>query len=291
MKKILILTSGSKKKLAGFKSEFVTIASFNEIEFKSGSKKLLLDGEIDIVSFDIIYFRLVGKSLENASLIANYAVSNGVRLVDRIYEKSLVYPVSLSKAIEMKKLLDAEVLTPKTYFASISRIKEKGEELLGFPYVIKSTSGKKGKEVWSPKTKMELNKLCKTLQEEEKKGKSFFAQEFIRATERIRVLVIGGNVVGSIRQLARWRKRVTGEVPDQDSKKIDIFIPSEEVKDLALSATKVVGLDIAGVDILFDEKRKNYFVIEVNAAPSWKLISKYCNVNVEKEILNFFKKV
>ena len=31
----------------------------------------------------------------------------------------------------------------------------------------------------------------------------------------------------------------------------------------------------------------NLFVIEVNAAPSWKLIEKDCGVNVEEELLKF----
>lgn len=287
VKNILVLTSGSKRKLIPFKFAaksldlVITTASFEDLEYFSDKNNLYINGK-DIADFDLIYFRLVGKSLERASLIANYALERGVKLVDRIYEKAHLLPISLSKAIETEKLAGADVSIPKTIFGKIDYIKKSGKNLLGFPFVIKSTSGKKGREVWSPRTERELMDLIKTLKEEEKNGKGFLAQEFINASQRVRVLVVGNRVIGSITQPARWRKRITGFPPSLDEKKIN---------DLALRAVDAVGLDIAGVDILVDEVRKKPFIIEVNAAPSWKLIKKYCRVNVEYEILKFIAKI
>ncbi len=296
VKNILVLTSGSKKKLRPF--EFaaksldlaVITASFEDLEYFSDKNNLYINGK-DIADFDLIYFRLVGKSLERASLIANYALERRVKLVDRIYEKSHLLPVSLSKAIEIKKLAGANVSIPKTIFGKIAYIKKSGKNLLGFPFVIKSTSGKKGREVWSPRTKKELMDLIKTLKEEEKNGKGFLAQEFINCTKRVRVLIVGGKIIGSISQLTKWRKRVSGYKPQEDEKKINKFNGGKNIDDMALRAIDAVGLDIAGVDILVDEVSKKPFVIEVNAAPSWKLLSKYCQINVEKEILKYLSQL
>jgi RimK family alpha-L-glutamate ligase len=293
MKRILILTSGKKSKLTPFKLSKrklkidLTIASFDDVYFDSGSRELLLKGEIKISEFKVIYFRLVGKSLETAALVVEYAKKRRVRIVDRIYQKSQVFPVTQSKAQEMKLLSDANVSIPVTFFGSLVEIVKKSKEVFSFPFVIKSTSGKRGREVYAPKDRKALKALIVRLLEEEKSGKKFLAQEYVNCIRRIRVLVVGGCIIGSICQLTKWRKRVSGYTPKEDEKKIDKFTLNKELGDLALKAVAVVGIDIAGVDILVDEKTGKNFVIEVNAAPSWKLIKKYCKVNVEYEILKF----
>lgn len=296
MKKILILTSGKKSKLTPFKMSQrdlkidLTTASFDDVYFESGSRELLLKGGVKLSEFNVIYFRLVGKSLETAALVAEYAKKKRTKIIDRIYEKSQVFPVSQSKAQEMKSLADAGVPIPRTIFGSLNEITGKSKGMFGFPFVIKSTSGSHGREVYSPNNTKELKSLLETLLPEEKAGKKFFAQEFINCTRRVRVLIVGGKIIGSISQLTKWRKRVDGYMPSEDEKKIDKYIPSRDLEKLAFDAVKAVGIDIAGVDILVDEKTGRNLVIEVNAAPSWKLIKKFCGVNVEYEILKFISK-
>lgn len=296
MKRILVLTSGKKSKLRPFKLSKrdldieLTTASFGDVYFDSGDKELLLKGGIKISEFNVIYFRLVGKSLETASLVAEYAKNHRIQIVDRIYAKSQVFPVTQSKAQEMKSLSDAGIAIPVTFFGSLVEIIKKSKNAFGFPFVIKSTSGSRGREVYSPKDQKELKALTEKLLPEEKAGKKFFAQEFVNCTRRVRVLVVGGNILGSISQLTKWHKRVSGYTPSDDEKKIDKYECAPDVANLALSAVSAVGIDIAGVDVLIDENTGKKFVIEVNAAPSWKLIKKYCKVNVEYEILKFVSK-
>jgi RimK family alpha-L-glutamate ligase len=295
VKRILVLTSGSKRKITPFvlaakKTQIaLTTASFDDIVFGSGNEGLYLKSGEDIADFALIYFRLVGKSLETASLVAEHAKKKGIKIIDKIYTNSQVFPISQSKAQEMKNLADAGISIPNTFFGSLSEIRTKAPNIVGFPIVVKSTSGKKGREVYSAKNREELKKLIEGLMIEEKSGKKFFAQEFINAVRRIRVMVIGGSIVGAIQQLTKWRKRVAGYEPSPDEKKIDKFDPDEDIKKLALSATLAVGLDIAGVDILIDEKSGRKLVIEVNAAPAWKLIKKYCEINVEYEIIKYLQ--
>lgn len=296
MVKILILTSGKKRKLTSFKLSKrgldinITTASFSDIYFDSQSSDIMLKGGSNLSSFDVIYFRLVGKSLETAALIAEYAKKNGVQIVDKIYTNSQVFPITQSKAQEMKALADSNISIPKTIFGSLAGIIKKAPLEFGFPFVIKSTSGKKGREVYAPKDRKSLNDLTAQLLPQEKSGKSFFAQEFVNCTKRVRVLVVGGRIIGSISQLTKWRKRVSGYIPDENEVKIEKFILNSQIEKLALSAVKAVGIDIAGVDVLIDDKTQRYYVIEVNAAPSWKLIKKYCGINVEYEILKYLSK-
>ena len=60
--------------------------------------------------------------------------------------------------------------------------------------------------------------------------------------------------------------------------------PNEDVINLALNATKITGLDIAGVDIIYDRKKEEYVVLEVNGIPA------FATPEQEKMGLDFNKK-
>lgn len=292
-KKLLIITGGPLKKLDSFQDILpfsgldTTLASFSNLSFVLEPKKdfiLKVKGK-DIGNFDIIYIRLVGKRLEDATLLVNYATDKGVRIVDRLYKKSLFLPSSISKAIEMRLLANAGISLPKTFYGSLERIAQIAPRMFGYPFVIKSTSGKKARDAWSPRNLKEFKKLLKELEKREKKGDRFFAQEFIEAGQRVRVLVVGSEVVGAISRPTKWRSRFTSAEPE---KKALIPVP-KRYAEIALKAAEAVFLDIAGVDILTDEVSGKVFVIEANAAPSWKALAKDTGINIEEKILSYLK--
>ncbi|AKM83321.1 hypothetical protein A2422_00770 [Candidatus Woesebacteria bacterium RIFOXYC1_FULL_31_51] len=268
-KKILILTSGKVEKLNAFKSRDVVLASFNEINFSSENKELFV-GVNNLKDFKLIYFRMVGKSLETASLVVNFSKENKIKIIDRMYESSNLLPISLGKTLEMTKLLKSNIPIPKTVFGDFSK--------LNFPYVVKSTTGQRGREVWLINNNKDLVNLKKTF----KDNKFYFAQELILNARRIRVLVVGKKVIGAISRPTKWNK-----APE----KLTINPIPENIKKLALDATCAVSLDICGVDILINDTKPNkMWVIEVNAAPSWNLINKFCGISVEDEIIKFLQK-
>ena len=295
-KKMLIITAGNEAKLLDFKKEAkilgldVTCASFGDISFdskKTGADFILKVRGKRVEDFDLIYIRLVGKRLEEATILANYAKDKGIKIVDKIYSNSLLMPVSLAKSLETLLLVKANVSLPKTLFGSLVAIEKKGPKYLGFPYVIKSTSGKKAREVWSPTNTRDLLKLLKSLKSKEEKGMKFFAQEFVKASQRIRVLVLDGKVLAAITQPTKWKMRFS-----QKEAVRGILKPvPQKISNLTLKAVRAVSLDIAGVDILVDDETNRLYVIEVNAAPSWGLIKKYSGVNIEREILKFLSKL
>lgn len=57
--------------------------------------------------------------------------------------------------------------------------------------------------------------------------------------------------------------------------------PTDEVVNLALKATKATGLEIAGVDIIYDREKEEYIVLEVNGIPA------FATPEQEKEGLGF----
>jgi len=113
VKKVLILTSGKKKKLTSFKLSKrdlaidLTTASFDDIYSDSETHELLIKKGLAVSNFDVIYFRLVGKSLEKALLVASFAKKNRIQIVDKVYKNSRISAITQNKIMEMKALENA----------------------------------------------------------------------------------------------------------------------------------------------------------------------------------------
>lgn len=290
--KILVLVGGNKTKIEEFipaASELqldVTTASFSELVYDSFSSNFTLKiGEVDLKEFTHIYIRMVGMRLEDATLVANYAKKNRIKIFDPLYKDSLLMPSSLGKSVEMMKIISKDAGLPKTIFGSLEHLKNVAEKHLGFPFVIKSTTGKKAREVWSPETKKDMKVLFGKLSELEKEGSRFFAQEFINASERVRVFVLGDRALAAIVRPTKWRKRLGSE-----GRKMVMSPIPEEYSEIAVKAAKACGLIISGVDVVKDEKTGRLYILEANAAPVWKALSHDTGVNIEKEILSYISK-
>jgi glutathione synthase/RimK-type ligase-like ATP-grasp enzyme len=268
----------------------IVCASFSDLEYETTSGNVSVKvGGVDLAKFSVVYLRLVGKRFEDAALLVYYCRQRGVKMVDTIYESDGIIRIPIPKSIETKLLLDAGIPVPKTYFGTMKMIRKNAENLLGFPFVIKGTTGKQGHAVWSPVSYEELDKLVDEFTPKEKEGARFLAQEFTKASQRSRVFTIGDKAVAAITRPTRWRKRflkkINGEFPEGKRGAIDP-IPQKDAE-LAVKAAKAVKIDIGGVDIIHEDETGKPYVLEVNSAPRWVALKKDTGMFVEKEILKY----
>jgi|GEM_PF-1666953 len=291
--KILILIGGSERPLLPFLKAAkkvdcqLKIASFSRINYltQAGNFTLKVD-DFDLADFDVVYIRLVGKRFEEAALVSQYLQDKQILLVDEIFTKKGLNRLPLPKAIETKLLVQAGVPMPKTFFSSLKMISQEAPEIFGYPFVIKGTTGKQGHAVWSPRNESELKEMVIKLKLLEKKGMRFVSQEFICASQRHRLLVIGDQVAAAITRPTRWRKRFLGKEAIPGQRQELKPIPLEEKK-IALMAAKNLGIEVGGVDIIKEDKTGKLFVLEVNSAPRWASIQQDCQIDIEKTILEY----
>jgi len=108
-------------------------------------------------------------------------------------------------------------------------------------------------------------------------------QKYVQNPGRdIRVFVIGSEVVGSAykyRAQGNWKTNVA-----QGGRMTDELIPNDMLK-LGVRATKVMGLDYAGVDIM--ESPEGPVILEVNGAPGWQALNRAANINVSDEVVRY----
>jgi len=110
---------------------------------------------------------------------------------------------------------------------------------------------------------------------------ALYLQEFIpHGFTDIRAFVVGEHVVAAMQRIAEtWKTNVSlGAKPV--SLKLD-----QELENLAMTAAKIIGCKIAGVDIL--ESPKGPVIVELNSQPGWRGLQSVTKTNIADEIVKF----
>ena len=159
------------------------------------------------------------------------------------------------------------------------------EKNIGFPVIIKTLSGSFGAGVFLAETKRQFKDLIK-LAEITSKSYNIIVQEFIKESfgRDIRAFVLNGKVIGCMMRQATdddFRANITrgGEgIPYQ----ID-----EEIEWLGGECARLLGLDIAGVDLLFHNG--GYVICEVNSSPGFEGMDSYTKTNIAEQIVHYIR--
>ena len=156
---------------------------------------------------------------------------------------------------------------------------------IGFPVIVKKISGSYGRGVFLAETKKQLKQLV-TMAELTKKSYDIIIQEFVKDTwgKDLRVFVVNNKVVGCMMRQSTdedFRANITrgGEgFP---------YEVNEQIEWLSSESSKALGLDIAGVDLLFDNG--GYKICEVNSNPGFEGMENFTKKNIAGEIVSFIK--
>ena len=159
------------------------------------------------------------------------------------------------------------------------------EKHIGFPAIVKTISGSYGRGVFLTETKKQLTQLL-TMAELTKKSYNIIIQEFIKDTwgKDLRVLVVNGKVIGCMMRQSQdedFRANISrgGEgFP---------YEVNEQIEWLSTESSKALDLDIAGVDLLFDNG--GFKICEVNSNPGFEGMEQYTKKNIAEEIVQFIK--
>ena len=168
-----------------------------------------------------------------------------------------------------------------TYVRDIIDVETAVDFVGGLPVVIKVTQGTQGQGVFLRHTIREARNLVQGLL---LTGRAVLIQEYIAEShgKDIRALVVGDRVVASMRRRARGREFRSNYHLNGTVEKVELLAEFEEA---ACRAARVLGLHIAGVDLL--EAKDGPLVLEVNSSPGLEGIEKASGVNVAGEIIDY----
>jgi len=216
-----------------------------------------------------------------------------IKAVIRHFERMDIPVINSSDAIDnvKDKLYTHQILAqsnldiPKTMLLRYPIDIDFVEKNIGFPVIVKKISGSYGRGVFLCEDKKQLRQLV-TMAELTKKSYDIILQEFIKDTwgKDLRVMVVNNKVVGCMLRQATdddFRANITrgGEgFPYEVNEQIDW---------LSVESSKALGLDIAGVDLLF--QNGGYKICEVNSNPGFEGMEQFTKKNIAGEIVSFIK--
>lgn len=212
--------------------------------------------------------------------------------VVRQFEMMNVFCVNESQSIvrSRDKLRTMQILSrsglgmPKTAFASHpSDIKQLIDNLGGTPLVIKLLQGTQGIGVVLAETR----KAAKSVLEAFYGLKAnMLLQEFIHEAKGadIRALVVGGKVIAAMKRQGpegEFRSNIHQGGSAQPARL------SRKEKTTAVKAARLLGLNVAGVDMLQSEKGP--MIMEVNSSPGLQGIESATGIDIASRIIEFIE--
>lgn len=148
---------------------------------------------------------------------------------------------------------------------------EEIEDSLGYPLIAKESYGSLGKGVYKIDSRDELRARMEAL-----KCTPHLFQKFIQSSygRDMRVIVIGHKCVAAMVRKSCGDFRSNLELGGTGT----ATVPPEEVAEMCEKASRVLGLDYCGVDVLFDGE--GYAVCEVNSNAFFGGIEAVTHINV-----------
>ena len=241
-----------------------------------------------------VYFR--GRKIEHVDAVIpriGSSITYHGKVIIKQFEMMKVFTtlnaealsVSRDKLQSLQLLMSANLDVPKTIFSNNNPSPQAIIEYLGgAPVIIKLIEGTQGLGVVLAETQNAVDSMIDAF-----KGLQtpVMIQEYIKESKGsdVRVFVVDGEVVGAIR-----RQGKEGEFRSNLHRggSAQIAILSQQEKEVAIKATKTLGLNIAGVDMLRSDRGP--LILEVNSSPGLEGIELVTKKDIAKEIIRFIEK-
>jgi ribosomal protein S6--L-glutamate ligase len=216
---------------------------------------------VEVRNLDVVIPR-IGASITGYGLaVVNHLDMMGIPVVNN----SVPIARSRDKLRCLQLLSKFGIDIPRTVMAhdrtSVSKLVA---EVGGLPAIIKLLRGTQGVGVMIASTMAEVQTIVDTFWD---LGQEIFIQEFIRESKGrdVRALVVGGRVVGAMQRRAKKGEFRSNLHRGGEGKPIDL---PPEYAETAVRAAQIIGLEIAGVDML--ESASGPKIMEINSSPGFE---------------------
>ncbi len=253
---------------------------FGEVSARVGSRREIRAGSIDLRAVDGVLVRMMPPGGLEPIVFRMDALhrlaASGVPIVNppRAVEAAVDKYLSLA-------LIDAEGLhVPESWAGQSAALAMEVFEAMGGDVIVKPLFGSEGRGLLRVGDRELAWRVFHAI---ERIGGVLYLQRVVRHPGfDLRVFVVDGVVLGAMRRSAspgEWRTNVSlgGRA---EACRLD---PSEE--EVAIRAARAVGAVVAGVDVVQDLDRNHPVVLEVNAVPGWRAISRVTGIDIAAAIL------
>ena len=214
----------------------------------------------------------LAKSLE----LMGIRLFNSSKAIEICDDKSLMYQTLAKHGFE----IPLTVVSPKTYdgFGYSEQFIKRILSKFPFPFIAKDCFGSFGEQVHLIERKEDLEEVLKS-------SRPMVFQEFIETSKGrdVRIQVVGGKAVAAMYRESSGDFRANASL----GAKIRSYSPSAEEAELAVNVAEKLGLDFAGVDLLFG--KNGPVVCEVNSNAHMKNLMDCTGVNAADAIIEHIR--
>ncbi len=285
MKGILVVNAFlNSDKFKEIHAWLVTAAKYQgiELQLRTNAEQLIdIPAGTNEAEADFILFWDKDVKLAHYLEQLGYSVFNSSKAIGICDDKAQTHLALMSAQLPMPRTMIAPMTFDNVGYTNYDFLKKVGDNL-GFPLVVKESFGSFGQQVYLVSNEEEL--IC---QLQHCGTKPVIFQKFIKSSRGrdVRLQVVGDRVVASM-----YRYSENGDFRANVSIGGSMlpYEPTKEQCELALSCCKVIGLDFAGVDLLFGEQGEA-LVCEVNSNAHFKNIFDCTGINVADEIISYIR--
>jgi RimK family alpha-L-glutamate ligase len=198
----------------------------------------------------------------------------------RIVNPPRTIEMSVDKYLSLTHLHRHGIPTPRTAVGQTWSTAMQHFEMLGGDVVFKPLFGSMGRGLIRLSSVQAAERV---FAEQISSGQVIYQQTFVdHGGFDIRLFVIGENVLAMKRvNFGNWITNIAQGATGY------AYHPSEVEVELAVKSARAVGAEIAGIDLLYDQKTQQPLVLEINSAPAWQSISQILQIDVAALILEY----
>ncbi|HII01708.1 TPA: RimK family alpha-L-glutamate ligase [Methanosarcinaceae archaeon] len=253
---------------------------FDLIVTRDDRKSILLDGEV-VPLPDFLIPRMGAGTTYFALAVIRHLERLGVH----VFNSSQSIETVKDKLFSQQILAERNVPFPKTMLAKYPVDVNLVEQHFGFPLIVKTLSGSQGSGVFLSETPSNFRDLMELIHATSPNA-NIILQEFIEDSrgKDLRVLIIGGRAVACMERVSTDESFKANFSRGGEVRKFEM---TPEIEWLATDTAQIFGLDIAGIDLLFDGG--HFKVCEANSSPGFEGIEKCCEADIAGLIYDFIK--
>ncbi|WNJ16729.1 RimK family alpha-L-glutamate ligase [Pontibacter sp. G13] len=247
---------------------------------KEDRKSILVDGKVTALP-DFVLPRMGAGTTYFALAVIRHLERLGIQC----FNNSLNIDIVKDKLYTHQILAENNLPVPKTMLVKFPVNINLVEKQIGYPIVVKTLSGSQGKGVFLANDRKAFVDLMQMVEITNARV-NIILQEFIQTShgKDLRVFTIGGRAVAAMK-----RESATEDFKANFSAggSVSNYELTPEIEWLAVESSRILGLEIAGVDLLFDED--HFKICEVNSSPGFQGLEQACVMNIPKEIFHYLK--
>lgn len=230
-----------------------------------------------LVEYDAVLPRFGTSSTEIGCYVLRHFESKGIPVLN----KADAFELARNKWKTLQQLMAHQLPVPNTSLAG--KLVSISEQLnqYDFPIITKILNGSQGNGVMLFEKRTNAKSVLSTLSQ---LNEPYLCQQFIEESKGrdIRAFVIGDKVVAAMQRIGAVDEFRANLHQGGVAQPIQL---TEQEQKIIVKAAKVIGLDIAGVNIL--QTHKGMVILEVNASPGFEGLEKVNNINIALEIVNY----